>query len=318
MSEDQPQDQSLHKAETLDDVMMAMDVVDTLRHREQLVLRELDKDGREAELVERLKEIYTAQGIEVPENILRDGVKALDENRFVYAPPRQSFATRLAKVYVSRRKWGKPVSVAFASLIALLGVWQFGFVMPQKAEARRELVALTETLPAQLEKLRQDAQELAQEERVDTLAETYYQNGMSAVEDGNAAFAKIAAVDLGTLIDDLKAIYEVRVVYGPGEPRSGVFRIPNDDPNARNYYLIVEAVDATGKVLTVPAVSEEDQTTQRTQKWGLRVTEEAFYKVAQDKEDDQIIQNAVIGTKKRGFLTPDYLVQTNGGAIFEW
>ena len=140
----------------------------------------------------------------------------------------------------------------------------------------------------------------------------------SAVEDGNAAFAKIAAVDLGTLIDDLKAIYEVRVVYGPGEPRSGVFRIPNDDPNARNYYLIVEAVDATGKVLTVPAVSEEDQTTQRTQKWGLRVTEEAFYKVAQDKEDDQIIQNAVIGTKKRGFLTPDYLVQTNGGAIFEW
>ena len=166
MSEDQPQDQSLHKAETLDDVMMAMDVVDTLRHREQLVLRELDKDGREAELVERLKEIYTAQGIEVPENILRDGVKALDENRFVYAPPRQSFATRLAKVYVSRGKWGKPVSVAFASLIALLGVWQFGFVMPQKAEARRELVALTETLPAQLEKLRQDAQELAQTRRL--------------------------------------------------------------------------------------------------------------------------------------------------------
>ena len=58
----------------LDDVLLAMDVVDTLRHREQLVARELDEEGREEELLQRLKDIYEAQGIEVPERILKDGV----------------------------------------------------------------------------------------------------------------------------------------------------------------------------------------------------------------------------------------------------
>ena len=36
------------KPQTLDDVMIAMDVVDTLRHREDLVRRELNEEGRES------------------------------------------------------------------------------------------------------------------------------------------------------------------------------------------------------------------------------------------------------------------------------
>ena len=46
------------KPHTLDEIMIAMDVVDTLRHREELVRRELDDEGREAELIARLREIY--------------------------------------------------------------------------------------------------------------------------------------------------------------------------------------------------------------------------------------------------------------------
>ena len=61
----------------LDDVMMAMDVVDTLRHRTRIVDMELNESAREEQLVARLKEIYGAQGIEVPDRILKDGVKAL-------------------------------------------------------------------------------------------------------------------------------------------------------------------------------------------------------------------------------------------------
>ena len=40
----------------LDDVMLAMDVVDTLRHRQDLVARELDVETRERQLVEKLRE----------------------------------------------------------------------------------------------------------------------------------------------------------------------------------------------------------------------------------------------------------------------
>ena len=55
--------------QTLDDVMIAMDVVDTLRHREDLVRRELNEEGRESELIARLRQIYRDQGIEVPDHV---------------------------------------------------------------------------------------------------------------------------------------------------------------------------------------------------------------------------------------------------------
>jgi hypothetical protein len=77
--------------QTLDDVMIAMDVVDTLRHREDLVRRELNEEGRESELIARLRQIYHDQGIEVPDKVLAEGVKALKDSCFVYTPA----ATRL-------------------------------------------------------------------------------------------------------------------------------------------------------------------------------------------------------------------------------
>ena len=72
-------DVTANKAAPLDEVMMAMDVVDTLRHRQDLVTRELDGVARERQLIERLREVYRQQGIEVPDHILREGVAALAE-----------------------------------------------------------------------------------------------------------------------------------------------------------------------------------------------------------------------------------------------
>ena len=40
----------------LDDVMLAMDVVDTLRHDQLIVERELNEEERRAKLIERLRE----------------------------------------------------------------------------------------------------------------------------------------------------------------------------------------------------------------------------------------------------------------------
>ena len=56
----------------LDDVMIAMDIVDVLRHDERLVERELNDDKRRAKLIERLHNLYKGQGIEVPDEILEE------------------------------------------------------------------------------------------------------------------------------------------------------------------------------------------------------------------------------------------------------
>lgn len=89
----------------LDELMLAMDVVDTLRHEQQLVERELAGEARADALVLRLGEIYAGQGIAVPEHVLREGVAALAEDRFAYTPPQRTFAVRLAHLYVTRAKW---------------------------------------------------------------------------------------------------------------------------------------------------------------------------------------------------------------------
>lgn len=74
----------------LDELMMAMDVVDTLRHDERIALKELGSDERDAAMIQRLREIYTSQGIEVSDRLLREGVENLKQNRFVYSPDRKS------------------------------------------------------------------------------------------------------------------------------------------------------------------------------------------------------------------------------------
>ena len=302
----------------LDEVLLAMDVVDTLRHREQLVLTELDAGAREAALLARLKEIYAAQGIDVPERILKEGVQALEEKRFLYEPPKPSLSVTLAKIYITRDRWLAPAAFALVAVAALLGAWQFGVVRPAHAREAAARIELAQTLPAELERLHGEIAATALDDDAKLKADGLLAEGERALAAKDAAAAREARDALLLLQGDLGAIYQVRVVYGPGEEYTGVFRIPDDVPGARNYYLIVEAVDPSGKLVTVPVDSEEDRRSARVTRWGQRVSEDVFYAVAADKGDDQIVQESVIGLKPAGYLAPKFTVETPGGAILEW
>jgi hypothetical protein len=113
----------------------------------------------------------------------------------------------------------------------------------------------------------------------------------------------------------LREEYKLRVV---NRPTSGVWRRPRINPLARNYYLIVEAVDENGRVLAKTIRSEETGETATVEKWGVRVGEDVYKKIMADKLDDGIIQQSVIGEKKRGYLEPDYTTPVTSGAITQW
>lgn len=304
-------------APKFDDVLLAMDIVDTLRHRERVVSKALDGAAREEELLARLREIYEGQGIEVPDHILRDGVKALEEQRFVYKPPESGFMTGLARLYVTRDRWGKPVGI-LTGLIALIFAAWMGFVeLPRQAEARQARIELTQTLPTELDRLREAALSVAETDPVRNRIISLHEDGVNAIAEQDAGRARSAATRLRDLNETLRQSFAVRIVSRPGE-YSGVFRIPEDNPGTRNYYLIVEAVDDNGNLVATQITSEEDQRTKMTQIWGVRVPEAVFDAVAADKQDDQIIQNAIIGRKPRGVLDIDYTINGAGGAILEW
>lgn len=289
----------------LDEVMLAMDVVDTLRRRERLVKRELDAAGRAEDLKERLRRIYQAQGIEVPDHVLSEGVAALKEDRFVYQPPSGGLDVRLARLYVSRGRWGKWVLGGVAVLITAWAINHFVFVAPQAA------------LPEQLAEGHAQVVAIAKSDQARERARRLLHAGEAAVAQDDTRAAREALRSLEELRTTLGQQYLLRVVNRPGE-RSGVWRVPDINTGARNYYLIVEAVDPTGRVLTIPITNEETGERETATQWGLRVDEATFERVARDKQDDGIIEDDRVGYKERGQLAPTYAIRTSGAAITQW
>ena len=292
-------------AQPLDEVMLAMDVVDTLRRRERLVKRELDAAGREQDLKERLREIYHAQGIEVPDHILEQGVAALKEERFVYKPPTEGLGVRLARLYVSRRRWGKWVLGGIGALVAALAIRYLVFVAPDAS------------LPEELAAAYGKVTEIAVSNDAKQRAEQLLNAGKTALGNEDNDSAREALQSLEAIRTILEQEYTLRIVNRAGE-KSGVWRVPDVNTAARNYYIVVEAIDATGKALTVPVTNEENGKTEHVTRWGLRVDEETFEQVARDKQDNGIIERDRFGAKNRGYLVPEYEMRTSGGAITQW
>lgn len=116
----------------LDRVMLAMDVVDTLRHQRDLVERELDGERRQRELIARVQALYESQGIDVPAEVVAEGVAALEQDRFVYTPPPRTFAVRLAEIYVERGRWAKYALV----VVLLLGALWAAIAVPSHLQRR--------------------------------------------------------------------------------------------------------------------------------------------------------------------------------------
>jgi hypothetical protein len=305
-------------------MMLAMDVVDTLRHQESLVSRELSAENRDAELLERLQKIYHGQGIDVPDRILQEGVQALKEQRFVYTPPAPSILRTVATAWVNRRRVGRGLLTVLALLGLGWGAYQFGVVRPaqeraaqEQALAERSRIELAEILPAALEQGHEDVLREARVPAARERADQLLADGQAAIARGNAEAARQAINDLETLRAALRREYVLRIVSRPGEP-SGIWRVPQRNPRGRNYYLIVEPVTPDGRILSLPVTSEEDGRTVAASKWGIRVSDEVAAQVQRDKNDDGIVQRNHLGEKRRGYLDVEYLMPVLGGAITQW
>ncbi|UES58548.1 hypothetical protein GFK91_24715 [Roseibium aggregatum] len=300
----------------LDDLMMAMDVVDTLRHEEGQVARELKTDERDAAMVERLRQIYASQGIDVPDHILKAGVEDLKRDRFVYSPPSAGFQRTLAMIYISRSTWSKWLAAVVAVVIVCIAAWYFIVKLPaQRAEA--DLLARLQALPATYTELVGRIDSLTENTEIEADAARLATDGNLALSDGNNEVAFKAEDDLRDLAGRLQEVFEVRIISREGVP-TGVSRIPESNPDTENYYIVVEAVDADGKILERRIVSEESSEAELVDKWGQRVSETIYNAVRRDKMEDGIVQKGVLGQKRRGELDIKWRSGVQDGAITKW
>ena len=305
------------KPAKLDDIMIAMDVVDTVRHRDDLVRRELNDADREAELIKRLKEIYRLQGIEVPDAVLAEGVKALKESRFTYTPPPADWKRRFLTLWVRRGRHGKIASVVLAALLGAYGVHYVNVQRPALLAEEQTRVELTKTLPDAIRQAHADVLRIATEPVARQKADQLLSDGEHAIRDKDRAAMTAAGGSLRALRDDVARSYTLTIVSRPGET-SGVWRKPPKGSTARNYYLVVEPVGDDGQKIKLPIRNEENGQTETVDKFGVRVPQATFDAVSADKRDDGIIQKNKFAHKQRGKLTVDYDMPFEGGMITRW
>ncbi|PVB59921.1 DUF6384 family protein [Labrenzia sp. 011] len=300
----------------LDDLMMAMDVVDTLRHEEGQVARELKADDRDAAMIERLRQVYAAQGIEVPDHILKAGVEDLKRDRFVYTPPSTGFQRTLAMIYISRAIWSKWLAAAAAVLVVAIAAWYFLVTLPaQRAEA--DFLARLQALPDTYSELVGRIDTLTDNTEVEGEAMRLADDGRLALADGRTDAAFKAEADLRQLAARLQEAFEVRIISREGVP-TGITRIPEANPDTENYYIVVEAVDPDGNILERSITSEESSAAETVDKWGQRVSEPIYNAVRRDKMEDGIVQKGVLGQKRRGEMDIKWRSGVQDGAITKW
>lgn len=293
----------------LEDLMVAMDVVDTVRHRDLIIGRELDSGGRRQRLLARLRQIYEAQGIEVSDAALAAGVDALEEDRFQYVPTANSFSASLARFYVRRSRWLKPVLGILALVLVIWVVWYATVGLP---EARR-----LERLPTKIASTHYRINVVSNSDAATQQANGLLGRAKQAIAEKEIQDAENLHEQMRSLLRDLETSYEIRIVSRPNEV-SGVWRVPDVNPDAKNFYLIVEAVTPAGEIIPVGVMNEEDGRFTRMSMWGLRVSEVVFEAVLADKRDDGIIQDDIVGSKQVGELDPEYRVPTTGATITSW
>jgi hypothetical protein len=307
---------STEAAPKLNDLMLAMDVVDTLRHQEGIVANELGQDDRDEKLKERLRQIYQGQGLEVTDRVLDEGIRALKESRFVYTPPAPSFGRTMANLWIKRGVIGSVLGILCLLIVGFFG-WQFWNAQSAQRSSEQAKTEITSVLPKKLSDAvnaaRKEAKGAEAQQAVDSIAAS----GQSAVAAGDAQGMNEAITRLAALRSKLAQEYTLRIVSRPGE-KSGIFRIPNVNRGARNYYLVVEPLSPDGKLLSLPVTSEENGKVETVTKWAQRVPKSTYDAVSQDKLNDGIVQQNRVAEKVRGELNPKYLMPVENGAITKW
>jgi hypothetical protein len=238
-----------------------MDVADTLRHIQDSASQDLVNHGEGQHqsldsFLAALRELYRQQGITVPEHVLQQGVAALANSQYAYHPPKDLFQTRLARLYVARRYWGRPVLAAVLTLALGFGGYFLGYkpYLAMQTEAAR--LDLAQGLPARLDALYQSIYNDTKVQKAALDAQALVREGKQLAQAGDRNGALKVLNRLTALQTRLRQQYTLRIVNRPNLD-SGFWMPPKISTAPTNHYLVVEAVDGNGKVLSLPVTDDE-------------------------------------------------------------
>ena len=177
-----------------------------------------------------------------------------------------------------------------------------------------DLISQTETLYGSI-------RAIVKEEEASQRGESLYQEAKQLAASADVSRLSETFSQLQSLDNILNQEYTLRIVNRSGV-RSGIDRYYTDQGGKRvsGYYLIVEAIDSKGNALQMDIRNEESGQTERVTMWGERIPNEVYERVKEDKLDNGIINDDVVGRKKKGYLKEEMTMRDliKQGQITRW
>ena len=286
------------------EVLRVMDAAQII-HERQAALKEHEAFDREA-TIRDIQLMYEELGDLVDADTIE---KALDEylsQRYAFAPAQKGLRRNLALLYI-KRGW-VATRVILPTAAAATIVWGgFAYVEGVNQRMQELEAAALVTLEADVERLHDALLASAAEDLVRERAAALDAAAESQLAAQDADALERTAERFQNLHDLVAAEYRIEITGGTWRTRD----------NIRNNYLVVRALDADGRAVTVPIRNEESGATRRVSEWGERVPQEVYDRVAADKQDNGIIDDEEFGFKRRGFITAERRYP-DVGQITEW
>ncbi|VVB77969.1 Uncharacterised protein [uncultured archaeon] len=171
----------------------------------------------------------------------------------------------------------------------------------QLLEIKRDISEFS-GLSERVEKAYSDIKSVAKENAAINQGEELYREAAQLVRSANVPRLSETAQKLETLDETLNQEYKILIVDRPGW-KTGDDRYYNNDRSKPSYYVLVEAIDSSGRALprNIRNSGETGQT-ERVTMWGEGVTPDTWERIKADKMDNHHVDNNEIGYKKRGYL----------------
>jgi hypothetical protein len=294
---------------TLAEMTRVMDVARTLRKERSVAERELNREETIAMLRLKLREAADLAGDPVTDAEIEVAIKHYFANLHEFDPPEPGMETFLAGVYVRRYEIvGWTMAIAAAAL--LTWGWWFSGMMPgeRREELRSQQVySQVEEVTSSIEALSTNPETTTAAESARTEAATYRdRHDVSALEQLRDRLLNQESV--------LKDEYRLMIVT---DGLSGIDRYSDDTGGLSGYYLIVEAVDADGRIVPMKVLDAETGEYKQATTWAEQVPKEVYEQMKADKEADGIVDVREFAVKRKGETDVEVKLPGAAGAKLE-
>lgn len=275
-----------------------MDVARAAREEQATVEQQFQQHELQSRIRERLVAAQAATGEPATPAEIDAAIERYFESQYVYRDPPLNGRTLCAHLYVRRR--GLMFFIGILVLISA-GLWLvLSPRMPWASSQRnaRAVAAAADHARTQLAALSALALDEAARRAVTQLT-TEFQAADASHDRDSIETIHPRIIRLRTILEEE---YDLTIVSGTGHISlvERIWESPTGQP-ATAYYVIVEAVDRGGKILSRSIRSSEGQPAQTVTQWGEQVSQAVFDRLVQDKAADGILNEIRFAEKRRGF-----------------